>query len=90
MVLEREDQQLGEMHWHGDVQAMFPMLNGLLADRKEPGQFSLGQVHVLAQRHTGAPEGLLLHVVIGIRMLHLLSSPGAKERRSSDTSLHSG
>src|SRR2546423_8255271 len=76
MVLETEDKQALEMLDGGRVDAALPLLKGLLAEAKEPAQFSLGQVHVLAQPRTGAPENVFPFVLIGFFVLcHLLSLP---------------
>src|SRR2546428_11738614 len=71
VTLEAECEHPFEMLWCGRAHAALPVLNGLLADAKEPTQCSLGQAHALAQPHTGAPEGVLPFVLIGRQMLHL-------------------
>ncbi len=71
--METECEQLLEMLWFGSVHAALPVLNGLLAYPKEAAQCSLGQAHLLTERHTGSPEGVLTFEVIGMRLFHLPS-----------------
>ena len=73
MALDTKGKQALEMLNGGRTHATLPLPNGLLADTKEPAQFSLGQVHALAQRRTGAPKGVLTFEVIGMRLFHLPS-----------------
>src|SRR6202171_2604997 len=73
MALDTKGKQALEMLNSGRAHATLPLPNGLLADTKEPAQFSLGQVHALAQRRTGAPKGVLTFEVIGMRLFHLPS-----------------
>ena len=73
MALDTKGKQALEMLNGGRAHATLPLPNVLLADTKEPAQFSLGQVHALAQRRTGAPKGVLTFEVIGMRLFHLPS-----------------
>jgi hypothetical protein len=73
MVLDTKDKQALEMLNGGRAHSTLPLPNGLLVDTKEPAQFSLGQVHALAQHRTGAPKGILTFEVIGMRLFHLPS-----------------
>ena len=65
MAMETRGKQALEMLDCGRAHAMLPLPNGLLADTRESAQFSLGQVHALAQRRTGAPKGVLTFEAIG-------------------------
>src|SRR5437588_11403783 len=71
MVLDTKGKQALEMLNGGRAHATLPLPNVLLADTKEPAQFSLGQVHALAQRRTGVPKGVLTFELIGSRLFHL-------------------
>src|SRR5438270_185010 len=64
VVLETKCKQALEMLWTGSVYAPLPMLNSLLADAQELAQRSLGQAHLLTERHTGAPKGVLTLLLV--------------------------
>src|SRR5207248_7270999 len=66
-ALDTKGKQALEMLDGGRAHATLPLPNGLLADTKEPAQFSLGQMHALAQLRTRAHKGVLPMVRIGMR-----------------------
>ena len=71
MALDTKGKQALEVLDAGRTLATLPLLNGLLADAKKPGQCSLSQAHALAQLHARAPKVPFFFKRIGMRLVHL-------------------